>query len=83
MWDVPGAGEPAGAGPGRAGRRARRLHQVRRPDARDEEPQAADKPVSNPAPSLEQVMQIRVGTTVSQPRPHLDPVDPAGGARPT
>ncbi len=27
------------------------------------------KPVSNPAPSLEQVMQIRVGTTVSQPGP--------------
>jgi spore coat protein A, manganese oxidase len=27
------------------------------------------KPVSNPAPSLEQVMQIRVGTTVTQPGP--------------
>ncbi len=27
------------------------------------------RPVSNPAPSLEQVMQIRVGTTVSQPGP--------------
>jgi spore coat protein A len=27
------------------------------------------KPVSNPAPQLEQVMQIRVGTTVSQPGP--------------
>jgi spore coat protein A len=29
----------------------------------------ARRPVSNPAPSLEQVMQIRVGTTVSQPGP--------------
>ncbi len=31
------------------------------------------KPVSNPAPSLEQVMQIRVGTTVSQPGPSSIP----------
>src|SRR6266496_1470880 len=31
------------------------------------------KPVSNPAPSLEQVMQIRVGTTVSQPGPKSIP----------
>ncbi len=29
------------------------------------------KPVSNPAPQLEQVMQIRVGTTVSQPGPTI------------
>src|SRR4030095_6505610 len=27
------------------------------------------RPVSNPAPSLEQVMQIRVGTTINQPGP--------------
>jgi spore coat protein A, manganese oxidase len=33
----------------------------------------ARKPVSNPAPSLEQVMQIRVGTTVSQPGPTTIP----------
>ena len=31
------------------------------------------KPVSTPAHSLEQVMQIRVGTTVSQPGPHAIP----------
>jgi spore coat protein A len=31
------------------------------------------KPVSNPAPSLEQVMQIRVGTTVSHPGPSSIP----------
>ena len=31
------------------------------------------KPVSNPAPQLEQVMQIRVGTTVSQPGPTAIP----------
>jgi spore coat protein A, manganese oxidase len=31
------------------------------------------KPVSTPAPSLEQVMQIRVGTTVSQPGPRFIP----------
>ena len=31
------------------------------------------KPVSNPAPQLEQVMQIRVGTTVSQPGPTTIP----------
>ena len=31
------------------------------------------KPVSNPAPQLESVMQIRVGTTVSQPGPATIP----------
>jgi len=31
------------------------------------------KPVSTPAPSLEQVMQIRVGTMISQPGPHAIP----------
>jgi spore coat protein A, manganese oxidase len=31
------------------------------------------KPVSTPAPSLEQVLQIRVGTTVSQPGPRSIP----------
>jgi spore coat protein A len=31
------------------------------------------KPVSNPAPQLEQVMQIRVGTTVTQPGPATIP----------
>jgi spore coat protein A, manganese oxidase len=31
------------------------------------------KPVSNPAPSLEQVMQIRVGTTVTHPGPTAIP----------
>src|SRR5450759_3491551 len=31
------------------------------------------KPVSTPAPSLEQVMQIRVGRTVSQPGPTTIP----------
>ena len=31
------------------------------------------KPVSNPAPQLESVMQIRVGTTVSQPGPTTIP----------
>jgi spore coat protein A len=31
------------------------------------------KPVSTPAPSLEQVMQIRVGTSVSQPGPRAIP----------
>jgi spore coat protein A, manganese oxidase len=31
------------------------------------------KPVATPAPSLEQVMQIRVGTTVSQPGPRAIP----------
>ena len=35
------------------------------------------KPVSTPAPSLEQVMQIRVGTAVSQPGPRRDPGQPA------
>ncbi len=36
------------------------------------------KPVATPAPSLEQVMQIRVGRTVSRPGPKLDPRQPAG-----
>jgi spore coat protein A, manganese oxidase len=31
------------------------------------------KPVATPAPSLEQVMQIRVGTSVSQPGPRAIP----------
>ena len=35
------------------------------------------RPVSSPAPSLESVMQIRVGTTVSQPRPDIHSLDPA------
>jgi spore coat protein A, manganese oxidase len=36
------------------------------------------KPVSTPAPSLEQVMQIRVGTTISQPDPHAIPASLPG-----
>jgi spore coat protein A, manganese oxidase len=36
------------------------------------------KPVSTPAPSLEQVMQIRVGTSVSQPGPHTIPASLPG-----
>jgi spore coat protein A len=36
------------------------------------------KPVSTPAPSLEQVMQIRVGTTVSQPGPVTVPASLPG-----
>jgi spore coat protein A len=36
------------------------------------------KPVSNPAPSLEQVMQIRVGTTVSRPGPQVIPTSLPG-----
>jgi spore coat protein A, manganese oxidase len=38
------------------------------------------KPVSNPAPQLEQVMQIRVGTTVSQPGPTSIPASLPGRA---
>jgi spore coat protein A, manganese oxidase len=38
------------------------------------------KPVSNPAPSLEQVMQIRVGTTVSRPGPATIPSNLPGQA---
>jgi spore coat protein A, manganese oxidase len=38
------------------------------------------KPVSNPAPQLEQVMQIRVGTTVSQPGPKSIPASLPGRA---
>ncbi len=37
------------------------------------------KPVSNPAPQLPQVMQIRVGTTVSQPGPTSIPSSLLGG----
>jgi spore coat protein A len=36
------------------------------------------KPVSTPAPSLEQVMQIRVGTTISQPGPRAIPASLPG-----
>ena len=36
------------------------------------------KPVSTPAPSLEQVMQIRVGWSVSQPGPHTIPASLPG-----
>ena len=36
------------------------------------------KPVSTPAPSLEQVMQIRVGTAVSQPGPRAIPASLPG-----
>jgi spore coat protein A len=36
------------------------------------------KPVSTPAPQLEQVMQIRVGTTVGQPGPSAIPADLPG-----
>jgi spore coat protein A len=39
------------------------------------------KPVSNPAPSLEQVMQIRVGTTVSRRGPAAIPSNLHGGRR--
>jgi spore coat protein A len=39
------------------------------------------KPVSNPAPSLLQVMQIRVGTTVSHPGPTSIPPSLAGGRK--
>jgi spore coat protein A len=39
------------------------------------------KPVSNPAPQLEQVMQIRVGTTVTQPGPRRIPAKLLGGRR--
>jgi spore coat protein A len=38
------------------------------------------KPVSNPAPQLEQVMQIRVGTTISQPGPTSIPSSLPGRA---
>jgi spore coat protein A, manganese oxidase len=38
------------------------------------------KPVSTPAPSLEQVMQIRVGTTVTQPGPAAVPSSLPGRA---
>ena len=41
------------------------------------------KPVSTPAPSLTQVMQIRVGTTVSQPGPRSVPRRACPAARPT
>ncbi len=41
----------------------------------------AKSPVSNPAPSLEQVMQIRVGTTVSQRGPTSIPGSLPGGRR--
>jgi spore coat protein A, manganese oxidase len=37
------------------------------------------KPVSSPAPSLSQVMQIRVGTTVTQPGPSTVPATLLGG----
>jgi spore coat protein A len=39
------------------------------------------KPVSTPAPNLEQVMQIRVGTTVSQPGPTSIPSELPGGRK--
>ena len=39
------------------------------------------KPVTTPAPSLEQVMQIRVGTTVSQPGPTTIPTNLPGGRK--
>jgi spore coat protein A len=39
------------------------------------------KPVSTPAPSLEQVMQIRVGTTVSHPGPASIPSTLPGGRK--
>jgi spore coat protein A len=39
------------------------------------------KPVSNPAPSLEQVMQIRVGTTVTRRGPTVIPAELLGGRR--
>jgi spore coat protein A, manganese oxidase len=39
------------------------------------------KPFSNPAPLLPQVMQIRVGTTVSQPGPTSIPSSLAGGRK--
>jgi len=38
------------------------------------------KPISTPAPQLEQVMQIRVGTTVSQPGPSTIPASLPGRA---
>jgi spore coat protein A len=38
-------------------------------------------PVSNPAPQLEQVLQIRVGTTVSQPGPTRIPSTLPGGRK--
>ena len=39
------------------------------------------KPVSNPAPQLEQVMQIRVGTTVKHPGPGAIPSHLQGGRK--
>jgi spore coat protein A len=41
----------------------------------------AHSPVSNPAPQLPQVMQIRVGTTVSQPGPASIPSTLLGGRK--
>ena len=46
----------------------------------DEEPQTDRSRSSTPAPSLEQVMQIRVGTTVSQPGPTTIPASLPGRA---
>jgi spore coat protein A len=39
------------------------------------------RPVASPAPNLEQVLQLRVGTTVSQPGPASAPVTLLGGRR--
>jgi spore coat protein A len=41
--------------------------------------QKPPRPVTTPAPSLEQVMQLRVGTTVSHPGPNSIPSTLAGG----
>ena len=51
MWDPPVPMKRAGARAGRAGGRARRLQQVRRRQARDEEPQAAEAGVEPGAPA--------------------------------
>ena len=75
-----GAGDAAGAGPGRAGRRDRRLQHVRRPDAAHEEHHSRRRRSSTPAPSLTPVMQIRVGTTVTQPGPTTVPTSLPGRA---
>jgi spore coat protein A len=41
----------------------------------------APRPVTSPAPNLEQVMQLRIGTHVSEPGPELIPATLPGGRR--
>ena len=82
MWDVPVRVKQPRVGSGRAGRRARRLQQVRRSDAGVEEPQPEE--AGRDAGAVAAAGDADPGRDDRDPSgPDLDPVEPARARRPT